>query len=277
MSDAALTLQPASVQTVERSAWQRRLRPLALVAAGALLPAIGFGVWELAARAQWTQSQILVPPSAVISTIVEFWESGELQTDIAASVARVLTGFLIGGSLGFVFGICAGIDRRVEAIVAPTFHVLRQIPVIAWLPLLVLIAGFGETFKILMIVLAAFFPIALNTLDGVKNVSPRFFDVGRSLCFSRRDILLRIVWPAALPDVLTGLRLSLSRSWMLVVAAELVASTAGIGHRMDWGRQLFQIDVVFMGVLVTGLIGLLLDIAIRGLARRTVAWKDAGQ
>lgn len=277
MSEAVLTLRLTPLRTIGRSVWRRRLRPFALVGAGALLPALGLGLWELAARAQWTQSQILVPPSAVVSTILEFWQSGELQADIAASIGRVLLGFLIGGSLGFVFGICAGIDRRVEAIVAPTFHVLRQIPVIAWLPLLVLIAGFGETFKILVIVLAAFFPIALNTLDGVKNVSPRFFDVGHSLCFSRRDILLRIVWPAAVPDVLTGLRLSLSRSWMLVVAAELVASTIGIGHRMDWGRQLFQIDVVFMGVLATGLIGLLLDIAIRWLGRRTVAWKDAGQ
>lgn len=276
MSDAILTGRSTTSRAAGWPVWSRGLRALTIVAAGLLLPALGIGIWETAARAQWTQSQILVPPSAVFSTILEFWQSGELQADIAASVGRVLLGFAIGGTLGLILGIGAGIDRRVEAIVAPTFHVLRQIPVIAWLPLLVLIAGFGETFKIQMIVLAAFFPIALNTLDGVKNVPPRYFDVGRSLCFSRRDILLRIVWPAALPEILTGLRLSLSRSWMLVVAAELVASTVGIGHRMDWGRQLFQVDVVFMGVLVTGLIGLSLDIAIRWLAQRTVGWKRAG-
>lgn len=249
-------------------------RALSIVGIGALLPVVGLSFWEIAARAHWTQSQILVPPSAVFATIVEFWQSGELLSDIFASTSRVLIGFLLGGSLGFVFGITAGLDRRVEAIFAPTFHVLRQIPVIAWLPLLVLLAGFGEGFKILTISIAAFFPIGLNTLDGVKNVSSKYIEVGRALCFSRRQIIARIVWPAALPAIMNGARLSLSRSWMLVVAAELVASTTGIGHRMDWGRQLFQIDVVFMGVLVTGCMGLLIDVAVRGLARRASRWTE---
>lgn len=244
------------------------------IGAGLLLPIAVLALWEVAARRGWSDSQILVPPSAVVATIIEFWRSGELPLDIAISVRRVMAGFAVGGAFGFVFGIAAGLDRRFESFVAPTFHVLRQIPIMAWLPLLVVIAGFGETFKILVIALAAFFPVGLSTLDGVKNVSPSHFDVGRALCFSRRDMLLRVVWPSALPDILTGLRLSLSRSWMLVVAAEIVASTAGIGHRMDWGRQLFQIDVVFMGVLVTGLIGLFFDVGLRGLTRRAMAWKE---
>jgi sulfonate transport system permease protein len=252
----------------------RRVRHYAVtIGAGLLLPVLSIALWQVAAQLQWTDSQILVPPSVVAATIVEFCQSGELPLDIAVSVRRVMTGFAIGGALGFTFGIAAGLDRRVEAFAGPTFHVLRQIPVMAWLPLLVLLAGFGETFKILVIALAAFFPIGLSTLDGVKNVSSKYFDVGKALCFSHRDTLFRIVWPAALPDILNGLRLSLSRSWMLVVAAEIVASTNGIGHRMDWGRQLFQIDIVFMGVLTTGLIGLLFDLVLRRVARSAVAWK----
>jgi sulfonate transport system permease protein len=252
----------------------RRVRQHAVtIGAGLLLPVFGIALWQVAAQLQWTDSQILVPPSVVAETIVEFCRSGELPLDIAVSVRRVMTGFVIGGALGLTFGIAAGLDRRVEAFAGLTFHVLRQIPVMAWLPLLVLLAGFGETFKILVIALAAFFPISLSTLDGVKNVSAKYFDVGKALCFSRRDTLFRIVWPAALPDILNGLRLSLSRSWMLVVAAEIVGSTNGIGHRMDWGRQLFQIDIVFMGVLTTGLIGLLFDVGLRRLVRSAVAWK----
>lgn len=241
---------------------------------GALLPTAIVAIWEIAARKQWTQSQILVPPSAVLATIVEFAQTGELFADILASTARVFLGFAIGGSLAFLFGIATGLSQRAAAVLEPTFHVLRQIPVMAWVPLLVLLAGFGEGFKIATISIAAFFPIALNTLDGVRNVSPRLIDVGRALCFSRRDILLRIIWPAALPSIMSGVRLSSSRAWMLVVAAELVASTTGIGHRMDWGRQLFQIDVVLMGVLVTGTIGLLLDLLFRVLTIRATAWRQ---
>lgn len=233
-------------------------------------------LWEIAARAHWTDSQILVPPSAVYAAMIEFWQSGELLADILASVGRVLAGFLVGTTLGFSFGVLAGLNHRVEAFFGPTFHVLRQIPVVAWVPLLVLLAGFGETFKILTVAIAAFFPIALNAMDGLRNVSSRFFDLGRALCFSRKDTFLRIVWPSALPEIISGVRLSLSRSWMLVVAAELVASTTGIGHRMDWGRQLFQIDVVFLGVAVTGVIGLILDTAIKLVERRASSWRQVG-
>src|ERR1700757_765628 len=126
----------------------RRVRPHAVtIGAGLLLPVFGIALWQVAAQLQWTDSQILVPPSVVAETIVEFCRSGELPLDIAVSVRRVMTGFVIGGALGFTFGIAAGLDRRVEAFAGLTFHVLRQIPVMAWLPLLVLLAGFGETFK----------------------------------------------------------------------------------------------------------------------------------
>lgn len=246
------------------------------VVAGAVLPGTCLALWEIGARAHWTDSQILVPPSAVYAALIEFWQSGELLADILASAGRVLTGFLVGATLGFGFGVVAGLDRRVDAFLGPTFHVLRQIPVIAWVPLLVLLAGFGEAFKILTVAIAAFFPIALNAMDGMRNVSARFFDLGRALCFSRRDTFLRIVWPSALPEIVSGVRLSLSRSWMLVVAAELVASTTGIGHRMDWGRQLFQIDVVLLGVAITGAIGLILDSAIRIVERRASSWRQVG-
>jgi sulfonate transport system permease protein len=258
-----------------RSAGNRLLKGVTLVGAGILLPGLGLLVWEAAARAKLTESQILVPPSSILLTIIEFLQSGELQADVLISVARVAIGFLIGGLSGLAFGLAAGLSRRFEIFAAPTFHVLRQIPVLAWVPILVLFAGFGEAFKIWVISLAAFFPIALNTLDGVKGVAPRYLEVGQSLCFSRRDTLRRIIWPAVLPEILTGARLSLSRSWMLVVVAELVASTSGIGHRMDWGRQLFQIDVVFMGVVVIGLVGLCFDVLIRALASTSTSWKDA--
>lgn len=259
----------------QRPAWRSALSQAGIsVLLGLLLPAAIIALWEVAARAQWTDSQILVPPSAVLATIIEFGQSGELLSDIVASTARVLVGFAIGSALGFAFGIATGLHVRVAAIFEPTFHVLRQIPVIAWVPLLVLLAGFGEGFKIATIAIAAFFPIALNTLDGVRSVPSALIDAGRALCFSQRDILLRIIWPSALPSIMSGLRLSSGRAWMLVVAAELVASTTGIGHRMDWGRQLFQIDVVLMGVLVTGAIGLLLDLLFRAFADRATAWRQ---
>lgn len=251
-----------------RSKWLQRLLSFAS-------PLLLLALWEAAARTQLFPATILVPPEQVFRTFLDLAGDGELLDNLEASTARVLTGFLVGGGAGLVVGLVLGLYPAVERYVGLLFHTLRQVPFIAWAPLLIIAFGIGETFKIVIIANAAFFPVALNTLDGVRDVPARFRDVAVLFRFSRVSLIRKIVLPAALPSILTGIRLALSRSWMIVVAAELFAASNGIGHMMDWARQIFQIDVVMVGVIVTGAIGFLLDQALRGVEARFSAWKSS--
>ena len=135
--------------------------------------------------------------------------------------------------------------------------------------------GIGETFKVLIIANAAFFPVAMNTLDGVRNVPRQYRDVADIFQFGRWSLTRKVIVPSALPFILTGFRLALSRCWMIVVAAELFGSSSGLGHMMDWARQMFRIDIVMVGVIVTGVIGFGLDRMLRTIERRFSAWRPA--
>jgi sulfonate transport system permease protein len=240
-----------------------------------LSPFILIGIWEAVALSHVFPSNILIPPQQVLRTFMDLLADGELGDNIAASALRVLFGFTIGGGLGFAAGLAMGIYPVLERYFGLFFTVVRQVPFIAWAPLMIVVFGIGETFKLVIVAYAAFFPVALSTLDGVRNVPRNLKDVAVLFRFNRLTLMRSLVLPAALPSILTGIRLALSRSWMIVVAAELFAASSGIGHMMDWARQMFQIDVVMVGVIVTGVVGLILDQLLRQVEAHFSSWKPA--
>ena len=237
-------------------------------------PLLLFALWEATARFQLFPATILVPPEQVFATFLDLLRDGDLLDNLQASAARVVSGFLIGGTTGVAVGLLLGLTPTAERYFGTLFHALRQVPFIAWAPLLIIAFGIGETFKIIIIANASFFPIALNTLDGVRGVPAQFRDVASLFRFSRWAVIRRVILPAALPSILTGARLALSRSWMLVVAVELFAASSGIGHMMDWARQMFEMDVVLVGVVVTGAVGFALDQGLRAVESRFTTWKS---
>lgn len=246
------------------------------IAARFLVPvSLTLGAWELLVLSGAFPPNVLVPPERVLAALLRLFHTGELQRNLAASGARALSGYAIGAALGLLLGGAMGLFRPVEAYLALTFHSLRQIPSIAWVPIFMLLFGIQEGFKLVLIAKAVLFPIALATFDGIRHAPAAQLEVGRLYGFGWRLRLQRIVLPAALPSIATGLRLGLSRAWMMLVAAELFASSVGIGHMMDRGRQLFQIDVVMAGVVITALIGFALDAGLRGLERRAMPWREA--
>lgn len=236
-------------------------------------PLLLLAVWEALCQSGRFPDAVLVPPEQVYLTFIGLLQDGELWDNLRVSGSRVLLGFAIGGGAGLVTGIAFGLSPTLERYLGLSFTVLRQVPFIAWGPLLILVMGIGEGFKIAIIANAAFFPMALNTLDGVRNVPRSYRDVAAIFQFSRWSLIRRLIVPAALPFILTGLRLALSRSWMMVVGAELFASTVGVGHMMDWAREMFQIDVVMVGVLLTGVVGFGLDQTLRLIETRFSTWK----
>jgi sulfonate transport system permease protein len=240
---------------------------------GLLVPVLLAGAWALAARLELVSPQLLVPPEVLLETFWSMLESGELRDHMQTSLLRVAAGFAVGATAGFVLGAWMGLSPRVRPYLKPAFDAARQVPLVGWLPLLVLWLGIDEAFKIVFISVGAFVPMAVKTLEGIEGVPAAYREVGRVLGCGRLKVLRRVILPAALPAILTGLRLSLSEAWMLVIAAELVASTEGIGYVMTFARTLFQTDVVLVGILAIAATGFLMDRAFVLAQARLLRWR----
>lgn len=248
----------------------RHGRLSALIAPVALI-----AIWQLACLSGLFPPQVLVPPSEVLAALVSLAQSGELQRHIGDSMFRLGLGFTIGALAGLAFGTTIALSRLAEAAFSPFFLALWQVPVIAFVPVLVVFLGIDEPFKIAIVVLAAFFPVALATFDGVRGVPRAWFEVARVYRTRLPDLIWRIIVPATVPSVLTGLRVGLTRAWVVLVAAELLAADSGIGQMMEMGRQMFRIDVVLAGVVISGLIGFALDRGVKAIEHRATRWKTA--
>ena len=201
--------------------------------------------------------------------------SGELADNMKVSLVRVLLGFLLGAATGFLLGTAMGVWRSFEQYFSPLFNCIRQIPIVAWLPFFIIWFGIDELFKVVFIAVGTMIPVAVKTLEGIKGVPAAYLEVVRLFEFGWFRTLRIVIIPSALPSIITGLRLGLSEAWMLVVGAELVAASAGIGNIMTVARRLFQTDVVLVGVIVIAVTGYLMDRLLKLLEIRLVRWHKA--
>jgi sulfonate transport system permease protein len=240
---------------------------------GWLLPAALLLAWVIVTRAGLVAPQILPAPRLVTDTLVDLVKSGELLRNGAISFGRVLAGFAAGSLLGLCFGIALGVSRRVHDYVGPLFNALGQVPVLGWIPLLMMVVGIGEALKIVVILQAAFIPLAVNTASGIRNVPAAYLEVARVLRLSRGQRLRRVILPATVPAIFTGLRHGLMQSWLALVTVELLCSSEGLGFLIVWGRQLFQLDMVLAAIAIVGLVGLLLDRGIAAAEARLLSWR----
>lgn len=238
-----------------------------------LSPVVLLIIWTWVCNAGIFPEQILISPAGVFETGRELWDNGELTSHLQDSLLRLVWGFAIGAFLGLLFGVLMGLFKSVDNFFAPSFNAIRQVPTIAFIPMLIMIFGVEETFKIVIVAKAAFFPITLATYDAVKGIPRTYFEVSKVYQLPTWHLVTRIVLPSTTPPILTGFRLALGRSWMVLVAAELIAADSGIGQMMEMGRQMFRIDIVLVGVLVTGLIGFLLDRVLRSVEAHLGKWK----
>ena len=209
----------------------------------AILPLLILILWETVTRLKLFPAVILPPLATVLKSFLAQLQSGQLLADIAISMQRVLVGYLIAIGLGVTLGVFMGISERAHKFFFLTLTAIRQIPIIAWIPLIILWAGIDEASKIVIIVLGSIFPILLNTINGIKMTPQEYIEVGRMFKLSHWDLLKKVYFPSALPSIFVGLRLGLGISWMVVVAAEIIAASSGIGYRINdarslmWGRR----------------------------------------
>jgi len=240
-----------------------RVRGLAAATGHALLPILLplalLAIWQTGAAQGWISAQVLPSPTDVWLTLKDLASSGDLWLKVQASLSRVLVGFAIGALLGIVLGAAMGASRTIEAYVLPTFNALVQIPVLAWLPFVLLLVGIGEPLKYILIAKAALVPVTLNTVQAFRDVPASYLDVARVYGFTPRQRILEVVLPLATPTLFTGLRLGFTKAWLSLVVVELVASSEGLGYLIVYGRQLFQLDLVMAAVIVVGAIGYAID------------------
>lgn len=245
--------------------WANRLS-LGLV--GLILPLSALGLWQYAVNHEWVAIQLLPPPELVWQSLQELWESGDLTSNMAVSLTRIGWSVLIGSSIGWLLGFLMGLSRTARAYVYPSFEVFTQFPVVGWIPILIIFLGIDEGLKIAAISIAVVVPVTVATFKGISNIPHALLEVAKVYRFSHSQVLLRVVLPAALPALFSGFRQGIMQAWLALVFVELLASSEGIGYLMVWGRQLMQLDLVFVGLLVIGLVGIFLDWSLRHLESR---------
>ncbi|WP_116313975.1 ABC transporter permease [Cupriavidus taiwanensis] len=233
-------------------------------------------VWYVAARNAWIPPQVLPAPEDVARTLADLWQSGELQANLAISALRVASGFAVGLAGGLALGAAMGLSPTLRDYVYPTFKAFSQVPVLGWLPLLMLLVGIDEALKVILIAKAAFVPVALNTYKGIGSVPTRYLEVARVLQLTRWQTLSRVVLPAAAAPVWNGVRYGLTHAWLALVVVELLASSEGLGYMIVYGRQLFQLDMVLAAVVVVGVVGFALDKTLALAEGAVLRWRKPG-
>ncbi len=239
---------------------------------GLSLPAVIFAAWWFGTNYGNIPRQILPTPQAVWDVYTSGEDGGKLFSQLFVSLGRVVKGFLLASALGVAMGSVTGISKVANAIIMPTLTAVRQIPMIAWIPLLILWCGIGEESKIAVIVLAAFFSVFMNTHAGISETPENYLEVSRLYKLSKPQAFVSVYLPYALPQILTGLQLALGISWMAVVASELISATSGIGYHMSDARSFMRSDIVIACMLVIGGVGIIMNLGVSTLFSALAPW-----
>lgn len=235
--------------------------PLALLATWHLLTAVTgyFGPFELPA------------PLAVWDAGVELAQRGELATHVLISVQRVLLGFAAGSAVGLALGAVVGLSRLADTLLAGTLGALRAVPSLAWVPLLLIWLKFGEDSKVTLIAIGAFFPVYTTVASALRHVDPHLVEAGRAFGLRGARLLLRVQLPAATPAVVSGLRLALAQSWLFLVAAELIASSMGLGFLLNDSQNNGRTDRILLAIVLLAVLGKTTDAVVGLVERRLLA------
>lgn len=249
----------------------RRARPILL---GVLPGLCIFLLWWAAAHFHWYKSPMFVAPSDVWACAREMFLEGALFEAFIASVDRCLKGLMLGSIAGMLAGILLGISAIGRLMMGPALRALQQVSLFAWIPMIMVWFGLGETSKIVFIAVAAFFPMLVNTFEGIGSVPLSLMEVGRVQRFKLYQMLTKLILPAALPSIFTGLYLALIYSWMATLGAEyLMTSTKGLGSLLIDGQEEYRMDKVLLGVAVVSCIGLLLSGAAALVESKMLRWR----
>lgn len=216
-------------------------------------------IWGLGSKLKIWNSYIIPLPENVFNSSFELLKNGKLFNSIFISLKRVFIGFFISSILAIPLGIIFGLKNKLYNIFEYLFEFLRHVPPLAMVPMIILWFGIGETSKIVIIVLASFFPIFLNTLKGIQICDKKYIEVGKVFNLTKFQIFKKIIFPSAVPDIVLGLKLGIGYSWRAIIAAELIASSSGIGYLILDAQQISRSDIIVVGIISIGLFGIITE------------------
>jgi len=265
---AASNLTDAAARrvAVERQPRRERRRPW-MIALGFVVPLALLALWQTVTALELVPSYRLPSPTQVWLAGIDLAQRGLLGPYVGISVQRVLLGFAIGAALGLVIGAAVGLSKAASALFAPTIGGFRAVPSLAWVPLLILYVGINEDSKVILIAIGALFPVYTTVAGALRHVDPHLVELGRAYGLGRLQLLGQVQLPAVVPSVVSGLRLALAQSWLFLVAAELIASSMGLGFLLVDSQNNGRVDRMFLTIILLGILGKTTD-ALIGLLER---------
>ncbi len=237
-----------------------------------LVPALLLLFWQGLSILGLLPTRILPAPTAIAQAAFLLAKSGELWTHLSVSAARAGTGFVIGATLGLSFGVLTGLLRRAELLLDSSFQMLRNIPPLAMIPLVILWFGIGEEARVFLVAIGVFFPVYLNTFNGIRSIDPGLLEMGKVYGLSTWQIIADIVLPGATPSILVGVRFSLGVAWIILIVGEQIAANSGIGYLAMNAREFMQTDIIVFSILLYALLGKCSDSLARFLELKLLPW-----
>lgn len=275
-----INAEVASKSSVPRPPGSTNLSRVSRLGLSLIIPALILVTWHFAVALQWIQPGLFPSPIKTAQGAYS-WVFGGSATDqyagtwaetVWVSTKRVLAGFAIASFAGIILGVAIARSPVMAALMEPLFHIIRPIPIPAWIPFSLIFFGISFFSSVFLIILAAFPPVVINTMTGVSGVEQLLLRAGAILGASRRRILLTVVLPGALPNIFAGLRLAIGMSWLAVVVSELVGVQSGIGYTIFEAYNFNRVDILIADMLTVGILGLLSDLIITTFSKRMTSW-----
>ncbi len=238
----------------------------------ALVLVLALTTWEWRVRTGGLSPLFFPAPSAIVLTLVRLLTSGELAVNVGATLSRVGRGFALGGVSGLILGLAMGWSRRLRLVIDPFIAAAHPLPKIAILPLIMIIFGIGESSKVIVVAVGTFFPMLINTMAGVRQISPIYFEVAENYGASLFKVFTRVIVPGSLPLVLTGTRLALNIALLLTIAVELVAAQEGLGEMIWFAWETLRTEELYATLTLIAVLGISFNLLLQRLTTRLVAW-----
>jgi len=242
-----------------------------------LIPIIIVLGWQVSSSLGWLSSSVLPSPIAVFQDGIKLTQSGELPKNLSISLYRATVGLLIGGSVGFILGFINGMSKTCRLLFDSSIQMFRNIPHLALIPLIILWLGINESAKISLVAIGTMFPVYINTFHGISSVDPDLIEMGKSYELSKSQMFFKIIFPAALPQILVGIRYALGVMWTTLIVAETISASSGIGYMANNAEDFVDMETVILCIVVYAILGKISDLVAKSFESLLLDWQKNGR
>jgi sulfonate transport system permease protein len=261
-------LYASSLAWIKREAVNKYLIPL-------VIPIVIIAFWQYMCDSKSVPMILLPSPVRVANAFIKLIEDRSLANNLGISLLRVGQGYCLGVSLGITLGCFMGLFPLFERMMSFISGILRPIPIMAWVPLMILWVGIGELSKIILIAIGTFWAVLVSVINGIKNTDKKYLEVAYIFKKGKLILLKKVIFPAMLPFVFSGLRIGIDNAWRSVVGAEVVASISGVGFMIQFAREVSRTDIMFVGIIMVGFVGICIDQLLKLLQKKLLKWDQS--